>query len=145
MPYQRIQYANLNAKQKEIFNFQKLSGVLADYGYNCIKLADDWNGADFLAYRNGGHETLRVQLKSALTIKQDYLQHGDLYIAFPHRLANQEINSRDWYLIKHSELVEKVRIHTPWLNSDSWLIDKSYHSQSPSVALMESLIDFKLE
>ena len=29
---------------------QKSAAVLADYGFNRIKLDDDWNGADFLAY-----------------------------------------------------------------------------------------------
>ena len=47
MKLQRINYNNLNAKQKEIFNFQKVAAILADYGFNCIKLSDDWQGADF--------------------------------------------------------------------------------------------------
>ena len=47
--FKQIDYRQLNSKQKEIHNFQKVSAVLADYGFNCIKLADDWNGADFLA------------------------------------------------------------------------------------------------
>ena len=52
---QRINYDDLNAKQKEIYNFQKVTALkvaalLADCGFNCIKLSDDWQGADFLAY-----------------------------------------------------------------------------------------------
>ncbi len=39
---EKISYKELNAKQQEIYNFQKASSVLADYGYVCIKLADDW-------------------------------------------------------------------------------------------------------
>lgn len=50
MKLKKIDYCELNPKQKEIYNFQKLAGILADYGFNCIKLSDDWNGADFLAY-----------------------------------------------------------------------------------------------
>ncbi len=48
--FKKIPYDQLNGKQKEIFNFQKIAATFADYGFNCIKLADDWQGADFLAY-----------------------------------------------------------------------------------------------
>ena len=48
MRLERIVYDELNAKQKEIYNFQKVAALLANYGFNCIKLDDDWQGADFL-------------------------------------------------------------------------------------------------
>ena len=65
MKLQKVKYKELTAKQKEIFNFQKVAAQLADYGFNCIKLDDDWKGADFLAYHKDG-ETLKVQLKGHL-------------------------------------------------------------------------------
>jgi hypothetical protein len=68
MKLAKIQYSTLNSRQKEIFNFQKVAGLLADYGFHCIQLSDDWHGADFLAYHKDGVETLRVQLKSRLSI-----------------------------------------------------------------------------
>ena len=40
--FEKVNYDNLNSKQKELFNFQKIAATLADYGFNCIKLADDW-------------------------------------------------------------------------------------------------------
>lgn len=64
MKLKKIKYSDLNARQKEIYNFQKVAAILADYGFNCIKLADDWQGADFLAYHKDGKETLRIQLKA---------------------------------------------------------------------------------
>ena len=73
MQFRKIKYADLNSKQKEIFNFQKVAGELSDYGYNCIKLADDWQGADFLAYHKDGSNTLKVQLKSRVTISKQYV------------------------------------------------------------------------
>ena len=33
----RVDYRELNSKQKEIYNFQKVAARLADYGFNCIK------------------------------------------------------------------------------------------------------------
>ena len=82
--FQLVRYGDLNAKQKELFNFQKIAATLADYGFNCIKLADDWQGADFLAYHINGQTTLKVQLKSRVTIKHKYRGKG-LWIAFPHK------------------------------------------------------------
>ena len=72
MQLRKIDDNSLNSRQKEIFNFQKISGVLADYGFSCIKLADDWQGADFLAYHEDRLVTLKVQLKSRLTIDKKY-------------------------------------------------------------------------
>jgi hypothetical protein len=57
--FEPIRYETLNARQKEIFNFQKLSATLADYGFNCIKLADDWGGADFIAFHVITTKTLK--------------------------------------------------------------------------------------
>lgn len=135
MKLTKIDRDSLNARQKEIFNFQKISGLLADYGFNCIKLADDWQGADFLAYHKDGLDTLKVQLKSRLTIAQKY-QGKDLYLAFPH----QEL----WYLVEHDTLIEIVGRHTIWLNTDSWIKNGGYHSAAPSAQLMQSLAEYKL-
>ncbi len=40
--FEKVHYGNLKARQKELFNFQKIAATLADYGSNCIQLADDW-------------------------------------------------------------------------------------------------------
>jgi hypothetical protein len=66
MRFKKVRYDSLNARQKKLFNFQKVAAILADYGFNCIKLTDDWQGADFLAYHVDGTTTLRVQLCAAL-------------------------------------------------------------------------------
>ena len=41
---QKVNYADLNPRQQECYNFQKISAVLAEYGFDCIKLSDDWQG-----------------------------------------------------------------------------------------------------
>lgn len=134
--FQRINYNELSAKQKEIFNFQKVAAVLADYGFNCIKLADDWQGADFLAYHIDGTQTLRVQLKGRLTIDDKYARRG-LHMAFP--LGD------GWCLIEHDELVEIVRNSTNWLLTESWTVKKHYHSAKPSKKLLTALKPFLLK
>lgn len=130
MKLRRILYDDLNSKQKEIYNFQKSAANLADYGFNCIKLADDWGGADFLAYHKDGNKTLRVQLKSRLTIDKKYCGRG-LWMNFPAR--------GNWYLIEHDELVRIVGQTTTWLESSSWRDDGAYNSGSPSQKLLEKL------
>lgn len=45
--FAKIKYSDLSSPQKENYNFQKISAVLADYGFATIRLSDDWNGADF--------------------------------------------------------------------------------------------------
>ena len=130
-----IKYSELNSKQKEIFNFQKVAALLADYGYNCIKLADDWQGADFLAYHIDGISTFRVQLKSRVTIDKKY-ETKDLHMAFPVR--------RYWYLIEHDKLVQLADIHTNWLESKSWKISSAYSITSPNKKFMEALEPFRL-
>jgi hypothetical protein len=129
--FKAIKYVELTAKQKELFNFQKIAAALADYGYNCIKLADDWQGADFLAYHRDNANTLKVQLKSRLTIHAKYQEKG-IWIAFPYKDS--------WYLIDHDRLVDKVGEHTDWLETVAWKDNHGYQvslktGSSPSTSL----------
>jgi len=133
--FKKVPYQSLNARQKELFNFQKVAATLADYGYNCIKLADDWQGADFLAYHFNGARTLKVQLKSRLNIQKKYCSK-DIWMAFPHKGF--------WYLIEHDRLVEKVQEHTDWLDSHSWKNLAGFSSTSVNPGLLESLAENKL-
>jgi len=133
--FEKISYGSLTARQKELFNFQKIAATLADYGFNCIKLADDWQGADFLAYHINGTTTLKVQLKSRVTIGKKY-SDKNLWIAFPYK--------DHWYLIAHDLLVEKVRRHTNWLSSPSWKDMKGYSSARINPGLLQSLAEDRL-
>jgi hypothetical protein len=135
MAFKKIEYKNLNPRQQEIYNFQKIASALADYGFNCMKLSDDWQGADFIAYHKDGNETLRIQLKGRINIAKKYLNKG-LYVAFP---------SKDfWYLIEHDKLVEIVGKTTNWLNTPSWIKSGHYHSAGPGKELLEQLKDYRL-
>ncbi len=133
--FQKVSYQSLNARQKELFNFQKLAATLADYGFNCIKLSDDWQGADFLAYHVKDTKTLKVQLKARITI-QDKYRHKDIWIAFPHKGY--------WYLIEHDLLIEKVKKHTDWIESRSWIDFGGFSSASINSSLLDSLAENRL-
>jgi len=81
MKLNKVKYSQLNSKQKENYNFHKIAGVLADYGYNSMRLNDDWQGADFISIHTDGNNMLKVQLKGRFTIDKKYL-NKDIYIAF---------------------------------------------------------------
>ena len=130
-----VPYEELNARQKELKNFHQAAAILAEYGFNSMKLSDDWRGADFLAVHRDGEQMLRVQLKGRLTIDNKYAGK-ELFMMFP-------INN-DWYLIKHDELKEKVRSTTNWLSTQVWLETENYHSKAPSKALLATLKSHRL-
>ena len=136
MPLEKIVYNKLNARQKENYNFHKISAVLADYGYSCIRLSDDWQGADFIAQHVDGEKFLKVQLKSRVGIARKYLNRG-LYICFPHK--------GEWYLYLHDEVVEYLLKNTNIGNTTSWKKKNgSYTLNSISKAHLKYLSKHKL-
>lgn len=79
MVLKKIEYSELNARQKENYNFHKVASKLADYGFNSMRLNDDWQGADFIAVK--GDDMLKVQLKGRFTIDKKYIGK-DIFITF---------------------------------------------------------------
>ena len=139
---QLVEFNGLSPKQKEIYNFQKVASILADYGFNCIKLADDWKGADFLAYHKDGDQTLKVQLKSRMAIHKKFIGK-DLYMCFP---IGKIYHLRIWHLIPHDALVEIVRQVAPKaLEAKSWTEKGFFSWPRPSKVMREKLSDFALK
>ncbi len=144
MKLERVEYADLSPKQKEVYNFQQVAWLLAGYGFNCIKLDDDWQGADFLAYHKDGEQTLKVQLKARVSISKKYLGK-DLYMAFPIRRRSQPQPRPRWYLVPHDKLVAIAQEETTWMSSLSWTERGSYSSDNPSRAMLGKLSGFALD
>jgi hypothetical protein len=114
----KVNYNDLNAKQQEACNFQKISSIFAEYGYLIIKLSDDWNEADFIALEFGKDNYIKVQLKGRLGFFKKYL-NKNLAICF----HDQDTNN--WYLYPHDEL---CRIIMPkHENTVSWKKKGEYH------------------
>lgn len=112
MELKRIKYSELNARQKENFNFQKVSAVLADFGFVTLRLTDDWQGADFIAQHIDGEQFLKVQLKGRLTFDRKYIGK-DLCVAFHYK--------GEWYLYPHDELLDVVLENTQTMaGTESW-------------------------
>jgi len=98
--FSHVAYSSLNARQKENYNYQKVSAVLVDYGFVTLRLSDDWQGADFLAQHVDGETLIKFQLKGRLTFSEKY-RGKDLYIAFHDNGA--------WNLFPHDEVAFPFR------------------------------------
>lgn len=134
MKFEKVSYADLNARQKESYNFQQLSALLAEYGFTTIRLSDDWNGADFLAQHLSG-PTLKVQLKGRLTVSKGYVEK-DLWIAFRSNLG--------WYLIPHDQILARLLEETSIATTQSWMADGLYSFPSVPKVLAQEINAYRL-
>jgi hypothetical protein len=135
--HNKIEYRHLNAKQKESYNFQKASGILAEYGYTTIRLSDDWEGADFLAKHVDGETIIKVQLKGRLTILKNYIEKN-IYICFP--------DGKDhFYLFPHDKVKDEILAKTNIGNTRSWNVDGGYSFPGLNNTLLEILEPYLLE
>jgi hypothetical protein len=133
--FERINYDELNSRQKENYNFQKVAGELADYGFNCLRLNDDWQGADFLACHIDGSLFLKVQLKGRMTIDKKYIGKN-IHIAF--------LNGDDCFVYPHDEIMERILELEKIGSSKSWLEDGAYSWPNPPFWATEILSDYKV-
>lgn len=131
---ERIEYRKLNARQKENYNYQKLSAVLADFGFMTIRLSDDWAGADFIAQHISG-EVLKVQLKGRFMLAEKYVNRN-LWIAFRSELT--------WYLYPHDILLKRFQATSTALRTSSWQRDKSYSWPQLTQSVLAELKPYRL-
>jgi len=110
-------YPALHSRQQEAYNFQKVSALLADYGFVTIRLSSDWNGADFIAQHFDGATFLKVQLKGRLSFYKKYVGQ-DLYICF------REIDN--WYLYPHDELLDQLLGEGFFNGTKSWDVEGGF-------------------
>jgi hypothetical protein len=103
----KIKYTELNSKQKENYNFHKVASALADYGFNSLRLNDDWQGADFIAIN--GDAMMKIQLKGRFTVDKKYI-NKEIYIAF---IENDVVK-----LYRHDDAVDALSDNIK--NSSSW-------------------------
>jgi hypothetical protein len=113
MIFEKVSYGVLNSKQKENYNFHKVASALADYGYDSMRLNNDWQGADFIAVKND--VMLKVQLKGRFTVDKKYLDKK-IYIAF--------IEDNIVKIYEHDEAVNMLPDNIK--QSDPWNIHDSY-------------------
>lgn len=118
--FQRIKYEDLNARQKENYNFQKIAAKLAERGFYCMRLSDDWQGADFIAAHIDGESFLKVQIKTRFTFSKKYMGKN-IFIAFRKCEDKQDVI----YIYSHDATWKKKRPSIE--NTTSWQ-DKGAYS-----------------
>jgi len=111
--FEKINYRKLNARQKENYNYHKVSSILADYGFSSIRLSDDWQSADFIAQHYRDKTFLKVQLKGRLVIDKKYM-NKNIWICF--RIK------KNLYLYPHDEIMDYIVANSPTniSNTISW-------------------------
>jgi hypothetical protein len=135
--FRRVAYADLNSRQKENYNFQKASSILAEYGFTALRLSDDWNGADFIALHVDG-SALKVQLKGRLSFDQKYAGKG-IWVCFP------ASDGRSVYLYPHDEFFKEVSVLSPSLSrTRSWGEGGRYHFPKPAKHVAAALERYRL-
>jgi hypothetical protein len=136
MELKKISYKSLNSRQQENFNYQKISSVLADYGFITHRLSDDWQGADFIAQHINGSTFLKVQLKGRLTFEKKYIGK-DIWIVF---------NSNNiWYLYPHDQLLKEILDVSKIGSTSSWKDKGGYSFPHLSTKLKYLLEKFIIE
>jgi hypothetical protein len=130
-----IEYALLNARQQENYNYQKVSAVLADYGFATLRLTDDWQGADFIAQHVDGERFFKIQLKGRLTFSKKYSGKA-LYIAFH--------TASEWYLYPHDELLAVILAETNVAETRSWRDGNEYSFPGLTSKLRHLLAAYKI-
>ena len=116
MQLSKIEYSSLNAKAKEMYNYQKVSAKLADYGFTTMWLNNDWNGADFIAVHIDGITDIKVQLKGRLSFNKKYTGKN-LYICFR--------DDKDFYLYPHDQILNQIEEN---ISDKKWLKTGTYSS-----------------
>ncbi|WP_028582315.1 hypothetical protein [Desulfogranum japonicum] len=132
MKFEKIKYEDLNAKAKEMYNFQKVSARLADYGYTTLWLNNDWKGADFIAVHVDGVTDIKVQLKARLTFDKKYIGKN-VYICFR--------DGDDYYLYPHDEILEQIEYR---ISDKKWVDSGNYSSGKLSKNNKELLKAYKI-
>ena len=127
---EKIKYTDLNARQQENYNFYKVASTLADYGFNCLRLTDDYNGADFIALHSDGSHMM-VQLKGRWTIDKKYMGKN-IHICFTHE--------GKVYLYNHDDMVNECMLSNKYVPTDSWVKKGAYSIKGSPPKGFESLI-----
>ena len=134
--FEKINYKKLNSRQKENYNYQKISSILAEYGFSTIRLSDDWQSADFIAQHYKNKTFLKVQLKGRLGIDKKYM-NKDLWICF--RIK------KNLYLYPHDEVADLIVANSNISNTLSWSKRGRYNWPRIPSRFLKFLDQYKLD
>jgi hypothetical protein len=135
--FKKLKYSALDARQKENFNFQWISGALATYGYHTHRVPDDWQGADLIARHMKSGRHLNIQLKGRMHFGRKYIgkkiwiafRHGEHVYCYPHDK-----------LLKQFEKINPIRIKKAWRRSKP-----EVHWNNPTKLHMKLLKPYQID
>jgi hypothetical protein len=135
-------YALLNARQREVYNFHAIAALLARYGFATYPIRDDWNGGDMIARHmtESNRPIMTIQIKGRVTFDRKYIGK-QLWIGFP--------LGADAIVYPHDEvLTEYTRVRAArnqaLENSKAWSEDGTVHWAKPTEELMTLLERYRL-
>lgn len=127
---QEVKYTSLTHRGKETYNFYIVAEKLSKYGFDCMRIMNDYKGADFFAIHAEKQKSFPVQLKARLTIDEKY-RNKEIIMAFPLKGT--------WYFIPHDVLYEIIRDNANYLETSSWTEEHLYHTDRPNVEVIQAL------
>lgn len=135
----KVDYNKLKSKEKESYNFHKFASTLAEYGYDCERLFNDSEGADFIAISNDHKKIIKLQNKSTnIGLSKKYMGK-DIYVIF---------RSSDYlYCFPHDELIEWIpNNNLNYLNTKSWQKKGIYNiTDTTNKKLMKYLKNYRIK
>ena len=131
--FKKIDYLELNPKAKENYNFHQMAAILSNYGYNCIWLNDDWNGADCIAMHIDGVSDIKIQLKGNISFDKKYCGKN-LYIAF--------FEDKQLFIYPHDIVLSQVE---DLISDKKWLRQGSYFQTKITKRFKEIIEPYKIQ
>ena len=138
--FAKVNYQDLNARQREVYNFHNIGARLAQHGYASYPIRDDWNGGDMFARHMLTGQSLTIQIKSRVTFDKKYLGKG-LYIGFP-LLDAVYVYPHDQILNRYIEL--RSQRDLPLGDNEAWSRDGLVHWVKPTKEMLDLLKPYEL-
>ena len=124
MEFKKVNYDELQAKQKEVYNYAKMAYILAQYGYESHRFVNDVGGADFLSVSLDG-DVHKIQQKGRLTLSKKYYGKS-ITVAF--------FQDDKLYLCDHDKIVDNLPESTK--QTKSWQ-EAEYHWKEVPKSVLE--------
>ncbi len=128
----KVRYEDLKSKEKESYNFAKVSGRLADFGFECSAVNSDGHGADMIAYHYLSGALFAIQLKGRPGVYRKYAGKN-LWVAF----IDWELG--ELCLYSHDQAVVMFE-QSSSARTSSWMDKGEYHYPSRGNTPFEQII-----
>ena len=138
--FAKVDYQDLNAKQREVYNFHFIAARLAQYGYASYPIRDDWNGGDMFSRHMLSGQALTVQIKSRATFDKKYLGK-DLHIGFP---LGEAVFVYPHDQVLSSYMAGRTARGLPLDDNQAWSRDGLVHWVNPTKEIMGLLKPYEL-